>query len=99
MSEHETAYDTAATEAVELGNRLADTDQDAHLWDISDGLLAGAIQYWLYTRQPCEDPDCEECVPLRTASARLKELQRLVDEFARDSEYFHTPSDYGAGRA
>jgi len=84
---------------VELGNRLADADQESHLWDISDGLLAGAIQYWLYTRQPCEDPACEDCAHVRTAEARLKELQRLVDEFARSSEYFHTPTDFGVGHA
>jgi hypothetical protein len=60
MSEEEIPYDVAAREAVELGNRLADEDQEAHLWDLADGLLAGAIQYWLYARQPCGDPRCEE---------------------------------------
>ena len=56
MDQEEGVYDDAAREAVELGNRLADEDQDADIWDIADGLLAGAIQYWLYSRQPCGDP-------------------------------------------
>lgn len=95
----ETPYDAAARQAVELGNRIADADEQADLWDIADGLLAGAVQYWLYARQPCEDPACEDCAPMNTAEQRLKELERLLDEFARSSEYFHSPNDFGAGHA
>jgi hypothetical protein len=95
----ETPYDEAATRAVEIGNQLADANPDADYWDIADGLLAGALQYWLYTRQPCDDPECQECAPLATAEMRLKELARLVEELARSSEYFHSANDYGAGRA
>ena len=97
--EEETPYDAAAREAVELGNRLADDDREAHLWDLADGLLAGAIQYWLYARQPCGDPLCEECADFTTAEQRLAELRRLTDEYARDSEYFHAPTDSNVGRA
>ncbi|RMG29698.1 MAG: hypothetical protein D6721_05465 [Gammaproteobacteria bacterium] len=93
------AYDQAASEAVELGNRLAEADQEASLWDIADGLLAGAIQYWLYSRQPCGDPRCEDCAPISTAEQRLEVLHQLVDELARESEYFHAPTDANAGRA
>ncbi len=99
MNEEPNAYDDAAAQAVELGNRLADADQRADLWEIGDGLLAGAIQYWLWSRQPCDDPDCEDCIGLSTAEQRLKELRRLVDELARSSEYFHLPTDTGAGHA
>ena len=99
MSDEVTPYDEAASQTVELGNRLADDEQDAHLWDIADGLLAGAIQFWLYARQPCGDPECEDCAPLSTAEWRLDELQRVVEELARGSEYFHSPTDHGAGRA
>ncbi len=94
-----TAYDEAAREAVELGNRLAEDDQQADLWDISDGLLSGAIHYWLYTRQPCGDPRCEDCGPFSTAEERLAELLRLVEQYARDSDYFHSPNDANVGRA
>lgn len=99
MNDDVSAYDEAAREAVELGNRLADDDTEADLWDIADGLLAGAIQYWLYARQPCGDPLCEDCAPMSTAEARLAELLRLVKESAGDSEYFHSPNDSNVGRA
>jgi hypothetical protein len=58
--------------------RIADTDDKADIWDIADGLLAGAVQYWLYSRQPCADPECEECVPISTAEGRIEELRRLM---------------------
>lgn len=99
MSQEQDVYDEASHQTVELGNRLADTDQQADTWDIADGLLAGAIQYWLYARQPCDDPGCEDCAPICTAERRLKALLQLVGEFAESSEYFHSPNDYGAGRA
>ncbi len=92
-------YEEAAQQVIELGNRLADADPEADLWDIGDGLLAGAIQYWLYSRQPCGDPQCESCGPLSMAEARLAELQQMVEKLARESEYFHAPGDINAGRA
>ncbi|MFB4205300.1 hypothetical protein KBTX_04441 [wastewater metagenome] len=99
MSTAETPYEKAAAQAVDLGNHLADADQEADLWDLADGLLAGAVQYWLYARQPCGDPQCEDCSPLCTADLRLQELLRMVEEMARSSEYFHAPTDFDAGRA
>jgi hypothetical protein len=99
MSEDITSYDEAAAQAVELANRLADADQQADIWDIADGVLAGAIQYWLYSRQPCGDPTCTDCEPLSTAELRLKDLQKLVEQLARTSEYFHASTDTDAGHA
>ena len=40
MTEIADTFDSAFTKAVDLGNRLADRDKDADLWDIADGLLA-----------------------------------------------------------
>jgi hypothetical protein len=99
MDEHTNQYDEAAFQAVEAANRLADADQDADLHVISDGLLAGAIHYWLYAHQPCNDPRCADCTGLRTADWRLKELLNLVQEMAEGSDYFHSPGDLGSGRA
>ena len=99
MDQEEGVYDDAAREAVELGNRLADEDQEADIWDIADGLLAGAIQNWLYSRQPCGDPRCEDCEPISVAEQRLAELVKLVDYFAKESEYYHSPNDANVGRA
>jgi hypothetical protein len=93
------SFDSAFSKAVDLGNKLADKDKDADLWDIADGLLAGAIQYWLYSRQPCGDSRCQDCMPISTAEGRMAELKRLTDELAGESEYFHTPTDSNAGRA
>jgi hypothetical protein len=99
MEPSDDTFDDTFTQIVELGNRLANADPEADAWDIADGLLAGAIQFWLYSRQPCGDPRCEDCAPLSTAEARLTELTRLAKEFAEDSEYFHSPSDSNVGRA
>ncbi len=99
MTEIADTFDSAFTKAVDLGNRLADRDKDADLWDIADGLLAGALQYWLYSRQPCGDPRCQDCMPISTAQGRMAELKKLVEQLAAESEYFHTPTDANAGRA
>jgi hypothetical protein len=99
MQEEGHPFDQAFSQAVDLGNQIADDDDKADLWDIADGLLAGAVQYWLYSRQPCGDPACEECLPVSTAQARIAELKRLVAQFSDESQYCHTPTDSNAGRA
>jgi hypothetical protein len=99
MSAEDRTFNLAFTQTVELGNRLGDADRDADLWDIADGILGGAIQYWLYSRQPCGDPRCEDCLPISTAEGRMAELRRLVEQLAAESEYYHTPADANAGRA
>jgi hypothetical protein len=99
MEENPNTFDAAFSKAVDLGNKIAGKDKEADLWDVADGLLAGALQYWLYSRQPCGDPLCEDCGPISTAEARLAELKRLIDQLAAESEYFHSPTDSNAGRA
>lgn len=99
MKEDFDPYNEAAEQAVELANDLADKHQEADLWDIADGVLAGAVHYWLYARQPCEDPLCEDCVTIRTPEERLVELVRLVEEFAKESDYFLSANDHKVGRA
>ncbi|MEE4660954.1 MAG: hypothetical protein V2J89_10810 [Halieaceae bacterium] len=99
MNDPDDAYQTAATETVELANRLAADTPDNHPWDIADGLLAGAVHYWLYSRQPCGDPMCEDCSTVATADLRVAELKRLVEQLAQDSDYYHSPTDVNVGRA
>jgi hypothetical protein len=99
MSDPDTIFDEAFDKIVQAGNRLAEGDKDADVWDIADGVLAGAIHYWLYSRQPCGDPRCEDCLPVSTAEGRAAELRRLVQQLAEDSEYYHAPTDLNAGRA
>lgn len=95
----ETIFDDTAREAVELANRLADHEPEADIWDVADGMLAGAVHYWLYARQPCEDLNCEDCAPQATAERRMAELLKLVRQYAEESDYYHTPTDHNAGRA
>lgn len=99
MTEQSSTYDEAAKQAVDLANRLADADENADVQEIADGLLAGAVHYWLYAHQPCSDPRCPDCASLRTAEWRLRELMERIEDMARGSEYFHSPDDMTAGSA
>lgn len=100
MTEEDSShYDEAAQQTVELGNRLAVGDEQADMWEIADGLISGAVHFWLYTRQPCADPRCTDCLDIATGEERLAQLLRLVEEYARASDYFHAPNDRNVGRA
>lgn len=99
MSQADSVFDGVFTEVVGLGNRVADEQDEDDLWDIADGLLAGAIQFWLYSRQPCGDPKCADCEPISTAEGRRLELERLTRQFAEESEYYHQATDSNVGRA
>ncbi len=95
----DTLYREAASRTVNLGNQLADDQPADDPRAIADGLLAGAIHYWLYAYTPCGNPQCPDCAPIGTASLRLHELLRLSRELAEDSEYYQTPNDRDVGRA
>lgn len=99
MQDEQSTIDTAAQAVVDLGNQLAERDEAAEMGDIADGLLSGAVHYWLYTRQPCDDPRCPDCAQLRTPEWRMQLLQQLVDEMARTSDYFESPGDMTPGNA
>lgn len=92
-------FDQAAMMTVEMGNKLLDEDKDAEPWDVASGLLAGAIQFWLFTHQPCADPLCESCADVATAEHRMKMLGDQLREFAEESAYYHAPTDSNAGSA
>jgi hypothetical protein len=99
MHEIDASFEEAFGKAVELGNRIAEGDQKTDVWDVADGLLAGALQFWLYSRQPCGDVACEDCSAISTAEGRMSELRALVEQFTTQSEYFHSPLDANVGRA
>ena len=92
-------FERAAQEVVELGNRLSEADPEADLWDIASGLLAGAVQFWLYSRQPCGDPYCDSCGEISTAEQRLRRLAEEARQYAEESDYFHSPHDSNVGTA
>ena len=45
-------FDEAADAVVDLGNRLAADNPDIDPWALADGLIAGAVHFWLYAHQP-----------------------------------------------
>lgn len=99
MNDSDEVFDAAFDRVVQMGNEIAETEEEADVWDVADGILAGAIQYWLYSRQPCGNPQCDDCEPVSTAEGRMRELTRLLGELAQQSEYYHSPSDANVGRA
>jgi hypothetical protein len=91
--------DAIADEIVELANKLADANPDADLWDVADGILSGAVHWWLYANMPCDDPNCEDCADVQTAELRMQTLRKLITEMAESSEYYHSPNDTNVARA
>jgi len=92
-------FDHAAEQTVELGNRLVDQHEETDSWEVASGLLAGAVHFWLYSRQPCGDFGCEPCQEVDTAERRLLALLEEVKQAAEQSDYYHTPYDSNVGRA
>ena len=94
-----TIIDAAAEQVVELGNSMLEADDEADSWDVADGLLAGAVQFWLYSRQPCDDPRCENCAEVSTAELRMRKRIEETRGCAEESSYYATPFDMNGGRA
>jgi len=98
MNEDDMLFDEAADQVVDLGNELSEANPDGDLWAIADGLIAGAVHFWLYAHQP-EGRDDDDMEGLMTATQRLETLIGLLRDSAMDSEYLHSPNDLDAGRA
>jgi hypothetical protein len=94
-----TTFDTAAEHAIAVGNTLLDENQAADPWEVASGLLAGAVQFWLFSRQPCDDPFCEACADISNAARRLQKLVAETRELAEESDYYDSPNDIHAGNA
>jgi hypothetical protein len=99
MNDTDELYEEAADQVVDLGNRIADANPEGDLWEIADGLIAGAVHYWLYAHQPDAEADPDDMEGMMTATQRLESLIGLLRETAMDSEYLHSPNDADAGRA
>jgi hypothetical protein len=95
----QTIFDESAEQVIELGNRLIEQDSSADVWEVASGLLAGAIQFWLFSRQPCDDPFCEACAEVSTAERRLQKLVEEAKQLAEDSDYYASPHDINVGTA
>jgi len=91
--------DAISDRIVAVANELAETYPDADPWDIADGVLSGAVHWWLYANAPCGDANCENCEDVQTAELRMKTLHKLVTDLAETSEYYHSPNDANVARA
>ncbi len=97
VNDDQVLFDEAADAVVDLGNQIAENNQEIDPWALADGLIAGAVHYWLYAHQP-ENPVPSED-DLLSARERVEELVNLVMQAAEDSEYLHSPLDKDVGRA
>lgn len=98
MADHdEVVFDEAADAVVDLGNRLSDEHPDADPWALADGLIAGAVHFWLYAHQPEQPTPSDD--DLLSARERIEELVSLIIQSTEDSEYLHSPLDSDVGRA
>ncbi len=98
-NEAPTVFDSAAEKTIATGNEMLDVDESADPWEVASGLLAGAVQFWLFSRQPCDDPFCEACADISNAARRLQKLIAETRELAEESDYFDSPNDIQAGNA
>ena len=96
---YDLTYDQLAESIIEMGNRMIDDDESVDMWEVASGMLAGAIQFWLYSRQPCDDPFCEACADISNAERRVQALIRESRQLAEESDYYDSPNDIHAGTA
>jgi hypothetical protein len=91
-------YDQVAETIVEMGNRMLE-DESADVWEVASGIMAGAVQFWLYSRQPCEDPLCQACADISTPELRLAALLRETRAVGEESDYYCSVNDVTTGTA
>jgi hypothetical protein len=78
---------------------MLDADESADIWEVASGIMAGAVQFWLYSRQPCDDPFCKACADISTPDRRLQALLRETRILAEDSDYYTSCNDVITGSA
>jgi hypothetical protein len=92
-------YDQVAESIVELGNRMLE-DESADVWEVASGIMAGAVQFWLFSRQPCEDPFCQACTDISNPELRIAALMRETRALGEESDYYcSTMNDVTTGTA
>jgi len=91
-------YDQVAETIVELGNRMLE-DESADVWEVASGIMAGAVQFWLYSRHPCEDPFCQACADISTPERRIEALVRETRAVGEESDYYCSLNDVTTGTA
>ena len=91
-------YDQVAEIIVDLGNRLL-VDESADFHEVASGIMAGAVQFCLYSRQPCKDPFCETCAEISTPERRIAVLLKEAHILAEESDYYCSVNDVHTGNA
>lgn len=99
LQDQSLTYDQVAETIIELGNRMLDEDESAEVWEVASGILAGAVQFWLYSRQPCDDPFCQACADISNADRRLQALLRETSNLAEESDHLASARDVLTGTA
>jgi hypothetical protein len=99
MLEKNLTYDQVAEAIVELGNRMINEDESAEIWEVASGIMAGAVQFWLYSRQPCVDPLCHACAEISSPELRLATLLKEAHALCEESEYYTSANDTMTGTA
>ena len=99
MLEKNLTYDQIAETIVELGNRMIEEDESAEIWEVASGIMAGAVQFWLYSRQPCVDPLCHACAEISSPDLRLASLLKETHNLCEESEYYASANDVVTGTA
>ena len=92
-------YDQVAETIVEMGNRMLAEDESADVWEVASGIMAGAVQFWLYSRQPCDEPMCQACDDISTPERRLAALLEEARLLAEESDYYSSVNDVTSGTA
>jgi hypothetical protein len=92
--DEETRFDEAAAAVIAAGNRRTrEVRSSKEQCDTAQGLLCGAISFWLSAHQPCGRSWCEPCTHINTPEKRMAELARLLEQYASTSPYYRTAND------
>jgi hypothetical protein len=92
-------YDQVAETIVEMGNHILAEDESADVMEVASGIMAGAVQLWLHSRQPCEDRFCQACDEINSPEHRLAALLEETRVLGEDSEYYSSINDVMTGTA
>jgi hypothetical protein len=97
--QQDATYEEVAESIVELGNRMLAEDESADIWEVASGIMAGAVQFWLYSRQPCKDPFCQACEDIGSPEHRLAALLKETRNLAQESDCYVSANDVTIGTA
>jgi len=99
VEKNELTYEQVAESIVELGHRILAEDDSADVWEVASGIMAGAVQFWLYSRQPCADALCQACADISSPELRLAALLKETQALGEESDYYCSLNDVSAGTA